>query len=176
MVKNPPANAGATVWSLVQEDPTCHRATKHMSHNYGAHGLQPLKPMCPRACVQQQEKPPQWEAGAPQWSVAPHSPQLEKAHAATKTQHSQKQTNQSIKKTSKERHCRLKMESPVPSTVSVNQDLISNLIVVATSLRNVTFNRSIWNYLVNTREVICPIDSLLSPTERWPCLKQFTLC
>ena len=58
------------------------------------------------------------------------------------------------------------MESPVPSTVSVNQDLISNLIVVATSLRNVTFNRSIWNYLVNTREVICPIDSLLSPTER----------
>ena len=25
-------------WSLIQEDPTCHRATKPKSHSYGAHG------------------------------------------------------------------------------------------------------------------------------------------
>ena len=55
------------------------------------------------------------------------------------------------------------MESLVPSTISVNQDLISNLIVVPTSLRNVTFNQSIWNYLVNTGEVICLIDPFCPP-------------
>jgi len=32
--KNPPANAGLMVPSLVSEDPTCHRATKPMQHNY----------------------------------------------------------------------------------------------------------------------------------------------
>lgn len=55
------------------------------------------------------------------------------------------------------------MESLVPSTISVNQDLISNLIVVSTSLRNVTFNQSIWNYLVNTGEVIYLIDPFCPP-------------
>ena len=45
----------------------------------------------PRACAPQQEKPPQWEACAPQWRVAPahcttmksnpYSLQLEKARA-----------------------------------------------------------------------------------------------
>ena len=34
VVKNPPANAGTQVRSLVREDPTCHGATKPMSHNY----------------------------------------------------------------------------------------------------------------------------------------------
>ena len=34
VVKNPPANAGAWVQVLVWEDPTCHRATKPMHHNY----------------------------------------------------------------------------------------------------------------------------------------------
>ena len=43
---------GTWVWSLVQEDPTCHRATTE------AHA--------PRACAPQQEKPPQGEAQAPQ--------------------------------------------------------------------------------------------------------------
>ena len=33
VVKNPSANAGETQ-ALVQEDPTCHGATKPMSHNY----------------------------------------------------------------------------------------------------------------------------------------------
>ena len=53
------------VWSLVWEDPTCHRATKPMHHNYWACNLEPvnhnywdrvpqlLKPMCPRAHVPQ---------------------------------------------------------------------------------------------------------------------------
>ena len=66
------------VWSLIREDPTCHRATKPMSHNYWACALearshdywthlpQRLKPSSPRARVLQQEKPPQWEAQAPQ--------------------------------------------------------------------------------------------------------------
>ena len=34
VVKNPPANAGDQVWSLVQEDSTCPGATKPVSHNY----------------------------------------------------------------------------------------------------------------------------------------------
>ena len=35
VVKNPPANARRTrVRALVQEDPTCHGATKPMCHNY----------------------------------------------------------------------------------------------------------------------------------------------
>ena len=34
----------------------------------------------PRARAPQHEKPLQWEAHAPQWGVAPHSLQLEKAH------------------------------------------------------------------------------------------------
>ena len=34
VVKNPPANAGDTGLSQNWEDPTCHRATKPMCHNY----------------------------------------------------------------------------------------------------------------------------------------------
>ena len=34
VVKNPPANAGARIRSLVREDPICCRAAKPMSHNY----------------------------------------------------------------------------------------------------------------------------------------------
>ena len=74
---------GTQVWSLVQEDPTCRGATKPVRHNYWspctlgpkchnywAHVLQLLKPAC-LACARQQEKPPQWEARAPQGRVAP---------------------------------------------------------------------------------------------------------
>ena len=39
--KNPLANAGLWVLSLVREDPTCHGATKPMCHNYWACALQP---------------------------------------------------------------------------------------------------------------------------------------
>ena len=34
LIKNLPTNAGEWVSSLVWEDPTCHRATKPMHHNY----------------------------------------------------------------------------------------------------------------------------------------------
>ena len=59
---------------LVWEDPTCHRATKPMhhnywactlepeDHNYGAHMPQLPNCMCSRAWAPQQEKPPQREA------------------------------------------------------------------------------------------------------------------
>ena len=44
VVKNLPANAADTSLIPVREDPTCHGATKPMSHNCGAHVLQLLKP------------------------------------------------------------------------------------------------------------------------------------
>ena len=81
---------GTRVWALVQEDPTCRGATKPMRHNYWACALEPtshnywarepqlLSPWAatteactPRAHAPQQEKPPQWEACAPQRRVAP---------------------------------------------------------------------------------------------------------
>ena len=34
VVKNPPANAGTQVQTLVWEDSTCHGATKPVHHNY----------------------------------------------------------------------------------------------------------------------------------------------
>ena len=37
-------------------------------------------------------------------------------------------------------------------------NIISNLFSVSASPRNVTFNQSIWNYLVSSSEVICLID------------------
>ena len=69
VVSNPLSMRGTWVWFLVQEDSTCCRATKPMHRNYWACVLQ-LRPMHPRACALQQEKPPQWEAHAPQWRVA----------------------------------------------------------------------------------------------------------
>ena len=63
---------GTRVRALAQEDPTWCRATKPVHRNYRARMLQLLKPMChiearvPRAPAPQQEKPPEWEAHAPQ--------------------------------------------------------------------------------------------------------------
>ena len=92
VVKNLPANAGDTrVRSLVREDPTCHGATKPVSHNSWACALEPashnywarvpqlLKPTHLEP-VLRNEKPPQWEARAPQQSGL-RSPQIEKARA-----------------------------------------------------------------------------------------------
>ena len=81
---------GTQVRALVQDDPTCHGATKPMRHNYWACTLEPVshnywahKPQllslrattteayAPRARALQQEKPPQWGAHPPQWRVAP---------------------------------------------------------------------------------------------------------
>ena len=61
---------GTRVRALVRKDPTCHGATKPMHHNYWARKLQLLKP-AGLEHASQQEKPPQWEARAPQQRVAP---------------------------------------------------------------------------------------------------------
>ena len=83
VVKNLPADAGDMVWSLFQENPTFHGATK------------------PRATTTEvltsQEKPLQWEAQAPQLKSSPCSLQLEKSlNTATKTQCSQKKKDGEI--------------------------------------------------------------------------------
>ena len=67
--------------SLVQEDPTCHRTTRPMGHNYWAHMLKLLKPVCLKVHAPQQEKPLQWEARTPQLESSHCSPQLEKAYS-----------------------------------------------------------------------------------------------
>ena len=54
---------GTRVRALVWEGPTCHGATKPVSHNYWA--------CASGACAPQQERPQQWEARAPRWRVAP---------------------------------------------------------------------------------------------------------
>ena len=75
------AMQGTLAWSLVWDDPTCHRGTKLMyqlqSLYSGAHEQQLLSPCdatteacVPRAYVSQQEKPQQWEALTPQQRVA----------------------------------------------------------------------------------------------------------
>ena len=58
------------VWSL-QENPTCHGATKPVSYNYWACMPQLPKPVGPRAHDLQKEKPPEWEAHTPQQTAAP---------------------------------------------------------------------------------------------------------
>ena len=77
---------GKLVWSLVWEDPTCLGQLKPVHHNHWVCVLesmslrllnQQLMSPCaasteahvPRACAPQQEKPPQWEACAPQEKV-----------------------------------------------------------------------------------------------------------
>ena len=93
---------GTRIRALVQEDPTCRRATKPVCHNYWDCALEPashsywarmpqlLKPTCLEP-VLRNEKPPQWEACAPQRRVAPHlAATRESPRAATKTQCSQK--------------------------------------------------------------------------------------
>ena len=75
VVKNRLPMQETRVWALVQEDPTCRRATKPLRHNYWACTLEPVShnywTHVPRACAPQQEKPPRWEARAPQRRVAP---------------------------------------------------------------------------------------------------------
>ena len=74
---------GTQVRALVWEDATCRGAAKPVLHNYWACALEPMshnywslratatEACVPRACALQQEKPPQWEAHAPQQRVAP---------------------------------------------------------------------------------------------------------
>ena len=98
---------GTRVRAPVREDPTCRGATKPVrhnywvcalepvSHNYGAHEPQLLKPahLEPVLC---NEKPPQWEAHAPQRRVARLAAPRESPGAAMKTQHSQKKKHKRL--------------------------------------------------------------------------------
>ena len=94
LVKNLPANAGDTwVQSLVLEDPTCWEATKPVCHSYWACAPEPgnrnfwahvLKPLHPRACVLQQEKPLKGEALPLQLESSLASPQLQKSPQSNK--------------------------------------------------------------------------------------------
>ena len=76
---------GTWVWSLVQEKPICHRATKPEHTTTEAH-----------VCAPQQETSPQWEVRYYEQESSPNLPQLENARAAVKTQHSQKKTFKKI--------------------------------------------------------------------------------
>ena len=94
----------------IQEDPTCHRATKPICHNYWAHEPQLLKPAHPKACGLQQEEPPQWEAQAPQLESSPHSLQLEKSPTQQQPRPSTAKNNKyiNLKKNFFKRLCHLK--------------------------------------------------------------------
>ena len=71
---------GTWIWSLVQEDPTCHGATKPVHHNYWAWALEPSSHNY-WAHAPQLPKPERSRASVPQ---------LLSPHAAAKTQCSQK--------------------------------------------------------------------------------------
>ena len=81
---------GTRVWALVREDPTCRGATKPVRLNYWAHMPQLPKTTDLEPVLCNKEKPPQWEARAPQRRVAALTTTRESPRAATKTQHSQK--------------------------------------------------------------------------------------
>ena len=82
---------GTWVLSLIQEDPTCHGATKPMHHSYWVHALEPMScnywawmpqllsphALEPLICT---EEPPQREACTAQLESSPQLPKLEKAH------------------------------------------------------------------------------------------------
>ena len=57
---------GTRVRALIWEDPTCHRPTKPVHHNYWACALEPtshdIEARVLRARAPQQDKPQQWEA------------------------------------------------------------------------------------------------------------------
>lgn len=59
---------GTQVWSLAQDDPTCHRTTKPVHHSYWASTLEPepqlLQSMPLRTRAPHQEKPLWWAACA----------------------------------------------------------------------------------------------------------------
>ena len=71
---------GTQVWSLVQEDPTCRRATKPVCHNYWARMLQLLKPVLLEPVLRNQEATAMRSPRTATKS-SPRSPQLEEAHA-----------------------------------------------------------------------------------------------
>ena len=71
---------GTQVWSLVQEDPTCHGVNEPMYCNYWAHAAT-TEAYMPRVCALQQDKPPQRKGCALPLGSNPCSPHQEKALA-----------------------------------------------------------------------------------------------
>ena len=80
---------GTGVWSLIQDDSTCHGAAQPTCYNDWSCALEPLthtcwahapelKPLFPRTHVPQEE-PLQRESHAPELERSPRFPQLEKA-------------------------------------------------------------------------------------------------
>ena len=80
---------GTRVQALVREDPTCRGAIKPVSHNYWAHAPQLLKPARLEPMLRNKRSHTMRNLCTAMKS-SPHSPQLEKARATTKTQRSQK--------------------------------------------------------------------------------------
>ena len=95
VVKNPPTNVGdmGSIPGLgrphMLQGNKAH-APQLLSLCSRAHKQKLLKAAHPGAGAPQQEKPLQLEACVLQLERSPCSPQLEEAHAATKTKHSQK--------------------------------------------------------------------------------------
>ena len=119
---------GTRVRSLVQEDPTCHRATKPVHHNYWACALEPTNHnyWSPRAATTEARTPraraPQREAIATRslhttTKSSSHSPQLEKAHAQ------QQRPNAAKKKKRKKTHSDIPL---TPTRMVKNKKLESN--------------------------------------------------
>ena len=69
----------------------------------------------------------------------------------------------------KRKRNRSKMESLVLSTTATNQNIMPNLTGVAASPRSRIFNQSVWNFLINTREVICMTDPSPPGKGWWTC-------
>ena len=81
---------GTRVQAQVQEDPTCRRATKPVSHNYLARVSQLVKPTRLEPMLREKRSTAMRSLRTATKSC-PHSPQLrESLCAAMKTQHSQK--------------------------------------------------------------------------------------
>ena len=99
------------VQALVQEDSTCHGATKPVCHNYLSLHSRACEPQLlrlrattteahvPRACAPQQEKSPQWEARTLQQRVAPAHHNQRKARAQQRRPNTAKnKINKKLKK------------------------------------------------------------------------------
>lgn len=64
------------------------------------------------------------------------------------------------KKRDRQTDNRTQVESLVLSTISANQELISNLILVLAFPRNMALNQELWKYLIRTCEAIHLIDPI----------------
>ena len=73
------------IQSLIQEDPTSHRTTKPISHNYWACVLQSRnRNYWHLHTLLWNEKPPQWETSAQHPQSSLQLPQQEKSHCSNK--------------------------------------------------------------------------------------------